>query len=540
MTFTTRVRLSLLLVALVPPLVAIGSMYSYSSHQFRQAELRRADRSLVKFSRSQSTQDRRLRSAMEETADSPSVRRAALQLSASSSVATVLSAPSSVDFLELIDRAGLVRASAGRPALVGKQVTIPFGRYGVFATVEYDLTGAHPARAVYLELDDSLFLYGGRYITESERIAYEELTDASVRIVYSRSPEDRFSSMTNYTLYGRGDTVEAVVSGGADAGYYVVLSMGVSSGEAESGSLLTVIGLVSVVSIGGALAVGWYFTGRAKREVDNLIEASERVAAGDFSTPVMAYDEGEFSRLADSFSDMMVHLRRTQQDLATAERIAAWESVGRTIAHEIKNPLTPISISIDDLRRSHQENLPGFDQTLEETTRTIKSELIRLTRLLDEFISFARMTPPMVVEIDLRELLQPLCVLYRRDIESGRLQIVQPSSTVMVRLDPEKVRQVLVNLIKNSFESPESTVTAVSLAVSEHSLFIAVEDNGSGFPEAVFSPEGFAGHSSKIGGLGLGLVVCQRIVYDHGGEMSLSNKPTGGANVEIVIPRSYG
>ena len=99
----------------------------------------------------------------------------------------------------------------------------------------------------------------------------------------------------------------------------------------------------------------------------------------------MAYEEGEFSQLADSFSAMMGRLQDSQKKLATSEMIAAWQVVGRKIAHEIKNPLTPISISADDIRRSYHEQLPDFEETLARNCAMIKTEVHRLARLLDEF-----------------------------------------------------------------------------------------------------------------------------------------------------------
>lgn len=534
-------RLSLLLVALVPPLVAIGVMYLYTSHQVRQDELARADRAVVKFRRFQSGEDQQLRAVLEQLAENPVIRRAALQLTADPSRMTSLDPlPSSIDFLELIDKVGHVRASANRPGLVGRQMTVPFGRFGVFATVEYDLSGPHAARAVIVELTDSLFLYGGRFVGDDDRRAIEEITDGDVRIVFAKSRDDTFGSMTPLALYDRGESVESLLAGSNEAGYYIVASFPLSSGESGSSSLLTVIGLVSLFSVVGALAIGWYLTGRAKREVDNLIEASERVARGDFVTPVMAYEEGEFAQLADSFSEMMGNLRQAQRDLATAEKIAAWEAVGRKIAHEVKNPLTPISISVDDLRRSYEDKLPNFDKTLAETTSTIKSELNRLTRLLDEFVAFARMTPPKMRSVTVGELVEPLHTLYRRDIDSGRLVVRAASASEAVLVDPDNVRQLLVNLIKNGLEAGSESVVSIDMGCDEKSLVITVNDSGPGFPDSMLSGDLEPQVSSKAGGFGLGLVICQRIVFDHGGEMRLSNNKDAGARIEIILPRSHG
>ncbi len=540
MSFSGRLRLSLLLVALVPPIAAVAVMYVYTSHQARQAEIRRADRSLQTFRPFQSSRQAQLRAALQTAADDPSIRRAVLQLTADESLVTSIQSISSIlDFLEIIDRTGRVRASAGRPGLIDRQVSVPNNRTDVFPTVEYDLSGAHAADAACLELSDRLLLYGGVFFDEADRRMLEGIIDGSVSIIFARSRDDTFARMTPLTLYDRGDSIEAVLSGSADGGYYVVAGFPPSAVEPQAGSLVTVIGLVLLCSVAGALAVGWYLTGRATREIRNLIEASERVAAGDFSTPVMAYEEGEFARLADSFTDMMFRLRRAREDLATAEKIAAWEAVGRKIAHEVKNPLTPIAIAVDDLRLSYEDRLPDFGRTLAETTQTIKSELGRLMKLLDGFVAFARMPAPVFATVPVDHLLQPLTTLYRHEIADRRLTCTTTTPDDPVTVDPDQIRQLLVNAIKNALETGPHVSVAVTAEATPDELLFTVRDTGPGFPEAILAGRAEPGVSMKSGGFGLGLVICQRIVYDHGGLMQLAND-SSGAVITISLPRTHG
>lgn len=266
------------------------------------------------------------------------------------------------------------------------------------------------------------------------------------------------------------------------------------------------------------------------------MQASERVAAGDFSKPVMAYQEGEFSQLADALTDMMTKLKKVRRELITAEQIAAWQVVGRKVAHEIKNPLTPIEISIDDLRRSYQEKLPDFDTILNETTRTIKSEINRVTMLLDEFVSFARMTAPKPRSVDPSELCLNLESLYRSEIDAERLTINNEFHGGVVTLDPDAISQVLINLVKNGLESSEDAVVTVTVRGAGAGVEFLVADTGCGF-----TPEKLANSfepyvSAKPGGSGLGLVICHRIVHDHGGSITIYNQTDGGAAVRVTLP----
>ena len=305
-------------------------------------------------------------------------------------------------------------------------------------------------------------------------------------------------------------------------------------------SLLRVTGVVALASILLALMVGMFITSQAKREIDNLVEATSRVARGDFSTPVMAYQEGEFSQLADSFSDMMTRLKAVQQQLVATEKIAAWQIMGRKLAHEIKNPLTPISISIDDLRRSHQEHLPDFDRLLLETTATIKSEVNRLTGLLDQFALFARMTPPVIAPVAASAFVDKVKALYRREIDRERVAVTNRSRKKHFEIDADQVQQVLVNLIKNGLEAAPGSAVSVLIIDTDDGISISVEDTGPGFPDDMLKAGVQPYVSRKAGGSGLGLVICQRIVYDHGGTMELHNREKGGAAVRVTLPFTHG
>jgi two-component system, NtrC family, nitrogen regulation sensor histidine kinase NtrY len=302
-------------------------------------------------------------------------------------------------------------------------------------------------------------------------------------------------------------------------------------------SFTKAISVVALASVLAAVALGIFISIRTRREFDNLVDAFGRVAGGDLDTTVMAYSEGEFSQLADSFSEMTRKLRLSQERLATSEKIAAWQSLARKIAHEIKNPLTPIGLSADDLRRSYQEQLPGFDQTLDNNTRLIKSEVNRLTRLLDEFVSFARMKPPELQSVTVTNLVDKLQTLYQPEIANGRFISNSQTGRNNVRLDPDLITQLLVNLIKNGLESDANSKVTVSLADDSSLFILTVSDTGPGFSETVLARQFEPYLSSKKGGSGLGLAICQRIAYDHGGRIELKNRTEGGAEVTVWLPQ---
>ncbi|HSG69759.1 MAG TPA: ATP-binding protein, partial [Planctomycetaceae bacterium] len=274
----------------------------------------------------------------------------------------------------------------------------------------------------------------------------------------------------------------------------------------------------------------------------NLRQASQRISTGDFDTPVMAYDEGEFSELADALTEMSLNLKRLQRQLSASEKIAAWQTMGRKMAHEVKNPLSPIAISADDLRRSWVEKQPNFEGILNETTSTIKEEVSRLTKLLDQFVSFARMTPPTIKPSPVRDLIDRIEQLYRNDVNAERLKIEVDSSVRELKpeIDSEQIGQVLINLIKNGLESNDNPVVSLKVKTASDELLLIVSDNGPGFSDEILADSFRPYLSTKPDGSGLGLIICQRIVIDHGGNIELFNEPEGGAGVAITLPIHHG
>ena len=308
-------------------------------------------------------------------------------------------------------------------------------------------------------VSNDIYIQAGTYLDQRFAAAASELMNADVRVrlAAEADTEPTLSAMQSGQLYAANDSLRALLLGSQEDGFYLEAVFPSGAERSVFSSLLIGAGLVAAVSTGLAILLGLIMSGRVRREVDNLVSATTRVASGDFSTTVMAYEEGEFAQLADSFSAMTLNLRRTRQELAATEKIAAWQAMGRKIAHEIKNPLTPIAISTDDLRRSYHEGLDNFPQILDETTGTIRTEVRRLTALLDEFVKFARMRTPEPTSVPLADVLNTVTALYRREVEDGRLVITNHSTRQTVYIDSELIRQVLINLIKNSLETDPAT-----------------------------------------------------------------------------------
>ncbi len=542
MTFTSRIRAYLIAVAVTPPLLVMVVIYFHSVRQIESSDRQQAYRNLRKFDSYQQIFISETAANIEKLLASAAFNKKLRQLQPGHPGRLEVD-PRLFDlsFVEIVNDSMRAVATFHRPGLLGEKVHpgLNLGlldSLGPCETVEYDIDGPHASITFLRGLEDRVGLLSGRYLDRQYLRQAGEVLGADLRIVFEADTPTVYSQMQFQTLYEADGLNRAVVVGGPASGFYLVATF---AGDIEKPvflSLLLITGAVALISICAAIGLGIYITGRAKREIENLVEASTRIASGDFSTPVMAYEEGEFSHLADSFTDMMVKLKALQKKLTMTEKIAAWQAIGRKVAHEIKNPLTPIAVSADDLRRSYHEQLPDFGTTLDEATATIKGEVGRMTRLLEQFVNFGRMKAPVKQAVRLASFLAGLEGLYRREIGDGRLVIVNRSARHEINVDPEALTQVLINLIKNGLETGPQTRVTLLMYEDDDNMTLTIEDTGPGFTEEALQNRFEPYVSSKPDGSGLGLVICYRIVHDHGGTIELHNRPEGGAGVTIRLP----
>ncbi|MBI5267824.1 MAG: ATP-binding protein [candidate division Zixibacteria bacterium] len=543
MTFTGRIRLYLVLIALVPPLVILGAVWYESNAYNRRWQESEAERQVDIFSILIRQERSQLSQSLADAA-----RQADWPQAAQNRPRSRRPIPETItgrfDFLELADTSGLVLWSASRPGLIGDSLTLPpdwrVSDSGTSAQVEIDHTGRHPALCGWIPIDSAHRLYGGTYLDHGFLTLAVSTVDGLIEMRFaddSISPDPLLSRLKPLQLFEHDGAYTVLLVGGHTAGFYLTAELSPSGRLPHFLNLYIAAIIIGLFAVVFAMALGWHLSRRAEQELDNLLAATDRVAGGDLESPVMAYDVGEFSRLADGLSDMIAKLKQSQQRLATSERLAAWQIMGRKIAHEIKNPLTPISISTDDLRRSYAENRPDFEATLKQSVITIKTEISRMTRLLDQFVSFAKMPPPLFQHIGLENVRADIEMLYRQEIGEDHLRLTGDWRAKR-KLDPEQIKQLIINLIKNSREAhPRSNIT-VDLRDTDGMFFITVEDTGPGFsPEKLARPfEPYM--STKTDGSGLGLVICQRIAVDHGGTIEIYNRPEGGAGVRVTLPQN--
>ena len=225
--------------------------------------------------------------------------------------------------------------------------------------------------------------------------------------------------------------------------------------------------------------------------------------------------------------------------LIRAQKVAAWREVARRLAHEIKNPLTPIQLSAERLQRHFSGAPPQAKALVDECTATIVGEVESLKGLVDEFSQFARMPAPRTVPTDLAQLITDTVALYDGIFTDMRIEQRLASGLPMVRLDAEQIRRVIINLIDNAIEAMErrgEIVVETQLDGVNNVARLTVSDNGPGIPPAEREKLFLPYYSTKRRGSGLGLAIVRRIIAEHGGSIDVGDNAPRGTRFTIELP----
>jgi two-component system nitrogen regulation sensor histidine kinase NtrY len=232
-------------------------------------------------------------------------------------------------------------------------------------------------------------------------------------------------------------------------------------------------------------------------------------------------------------------------DLEAAQRTAAWADVARRIAHEIKNPLTPITLSAERLKRKYLSEIKSDPETFRMCTDTIMRQVEDIGRMVDEFSSFARMPAPRMRAENVAELVRRTVFLQANGRAGAKFDTTLPDAAVLLRLDAGQIGQALTNLLQNALDAIEGREGAdlppphVAVDLSQDAqgrTLVSVADNGRGLPKVDRDRLTEPYMTTRAKGTGLGLAIVKKIMEDHGGTVLLADRPGGGAVVTLVFP----
>ncbi|MBZ5629356.1 MAG: HAMP domain-containing protein [Acidobacteriia bacterium] len=586
MSFRRRLLFSLALIVLVT-VGGVSTVVSVRTRRaFERADGERSDALVAQFRREFTRRGDEVVRRVEAIAAGDTVSRMALDLShAADTFAYVTEAKAvadshQLDLLEFVASDGTIISSAQWPARFGYKEDVAPGLPSKGAVLRLvplpdgATLGLMAARTVSIG-DKPLFVLGGQRL---DREFVSSLTlPAGMRILLYRNLQSGFSAQSLIGPAGAVDNADRlaplitrVQQQKDDADEAVQWSADTADSESfhaiplkdDSGALLGVLlvgssrrGLIElqrhigafaliVGGIGILLAIllsGWV-AARVTQPIERLAEAAREVAAGRWETQVEVASRDEIGQLAESFNSMTRQLVEQRDRAMQAERVAAWRELARRLAHELKNPLFPLQITVENLLRSR--NSVEFDEVFRESTATLLAELGNLKAIVGRFSDFSKMPQPQLQPVNLNDIARQVLSLHDAQFRvdgrppvTARLEL--DNALAPVDADPDLLHRALSNLVLNALDAmPEGGVITVRTSATPEHVRIEVSDSGSGLSreecERLFTPY----YTTKRHGTGLGLAIVQSVVSDHHGSISVSSTPGKGTTFRIDLPRT--
>ncbi len=588
--FALTVFLSVATVALL--------VLGVTRNAFEKSEDQRTTALVTQFQREFSRRGDEVARRVETIATSNPVSRMAIAMNGTSSdsaeyfdLARQMAEGYQLDFLEFLDGRGTIISSAQWPAKFGypdagfaslaaasgesaflkREELQDSTALGLFA-VRVTRVSEHPAyvvggrrldknflSALDLPADMRVLLYQNR----SEHFSPDSLLDPSVpgNGTDTKRPADKFAPLVE-TVRQYNQETTGIVKWSEDQAddevFHAIPLRGTGKDRPLMGILLVGHSRRSYVDLkrrirasallaggGGvilAILLSSWAAARMTRPVVELARAAQEVAAGNWDTRVNVTGSDEVGQLADSFNRMTTELLAQKERLVQTERVAAWRELARRLAHELKNPLFPLQLTVENLMRARTQSPEQFDEVFHESTRTLLTEISNLKTIIGRFSEFSKMPRPQLQPASVNEILRGVVKLFEAQLQApGRapiaimLELDDRVGTIAV--DSELLHRALSNLVLNAMDAmPDGGRLIVRSRRDDGRVILEVADTGSGMTpeecERIFTPY----YTSKRHGTGLGLAIVQSVVSDHGGRVTVQSEPGRGTTFVIELP----
>jgi signal transduction histidine kinase len=331
-----------------------------------------------------------------------------------------------------------------------------------------------------------------------------------------------------------------VVAGNEHYGYiHLKINIDDFSEILQSNAIKRMVATALVFGLGLLLAVflSWMYT----KPIHAVVNAARSVAAGDLTLNLTSDRKDEIGELTQSFNFMVQKLREEralEEKLREAEHLSGVAQLAKSIAHEIRNPLNFISLSIDHLKTKYPPREGNDKERFDSLITSIKHEIQRLNKLVGDFLDYGRPLKLNIREVDAGELIREVLALISAKAEKDRVRIhYQNGSLPKLFIDPELIKTCIFNSILNAFQAmPEGGDLTVSTNISNDKASITIQDTGVGVPKENLSRLFDPFFSTKSAGLGLGLAMTKRVVEEHGGKVDFQSLEGKGSSITISLP----
>ena len=300
--------------------------------------------------------------------------------------------------------------------------------------------------------------------------------------------------------------------------------------------------LVGGAGIVVAVLASLWFGARVTRPVVSLVEAARRVAAGDLGAKVEVESGDELGELAASFNRMTEDLVQQKDRTLQAERVAAWRELARRLAHELKNPLFPLQVTVENLMRAKQKSPEIFEEVFHEGTATLLAEINNLKTIIGRFSEFSRMPQPQRQPTQVNEVVLSVLRIFQAQVQENQIVVHTALADALpaISADPDLLHRALQNLVLNAIDAmPHGGELTIRTAALGDRIELSVADTGAGLTQEecgrLFTPY----YTTKQHGTGLGLAIVQSVVSDHGGKISVESTKEKGSTFRIELPCDF-
>jgi len=593
MSFRNKIFLIFLVTVLASvSLVAYGVTH-YTQNAFESMDSQRTEALVAQFKKEYAQRGEMVAQQVENITNSDQTVHMALDLARPNSDTSIwvhdangAAQTYNLDFVEFVNSDGIVISSAQYPARVG------YKNDWVTATRNWEnvspfLTREELPDGVALSLtavrtstvgEKALFIIGGRRLDQNflaslvlptgmRALLYRNLepnfSPAALSDANGAIPQaDQFQSFIEQIQRQKGaetviktiewsndpasaETFHAMPLTGRNNELLGVLLLGSPSKELVllKRQILKTAALVAVAAILIGLLLTWWVSRRITRPVEELADGARDVASGRWDTQIDVKGTDEIGQLATAFNDMTRTLASQKEKLVQTERVAAWRELARRLAHELRNPLFPLQITVENLQRARQLAPAQFQEVFNEATATLKAELTNLNTIIGRFSDFSKMPAPQLTQVNVNETLRNAVRLFEPQFTAvGKPPITTEyflaDALPEIDADPDLLHRAFQNLVLNALDAmPAGGTLMLRSSNGEDSVRIEVSDTGKGLtPEEcsrLFTPY----YTTKQQGTGLGLAIIQSIVADHHGTISVTSEEGRGATFRIELPK---